>query len=160
MRSALVAVAALTALAGCAGGNGNSGAKLGAFPPECGLPSPQPDQQVERVPEGFLLDGEVEIITAQESGGGFIASFSVPYPVPEAFDRFKGAARDMGYDVVQEDFEGFEAEVYVKKGNELGVVQVRTSRCNEASLALINIVDQRRAPPPPTPTPRGSRPSG
>ncbi len=69
----------------------------------------------------------------------------------------KEAARAMGFEVVQEDFEGFEAEVYVKKGNKLGVVQVRTSRCNEASLALINIVDQRRAPPPPTPTPSLSR---
>ena len=157
MKRSLVALA-LVAFLSCSGdeGTGNGGNVSKRFPPECGLPSPQPSQDPERVPAGFLLDGEAEIITAQESGGGFIASFNVPYSVKEGFDRMKDAARAMGFEIVQEDFEGFEAEVYVKKGHRLGVIQVRTSRCNEASLALINIVDQRRAPPPPTPTPSRS----
>ena len=158
MKRGLIALALVATLAACSGDEPKDGGNVSErFPPECGLPTPQPNQDAGRVPAGFLLDGEAEIITAQESGGGFIASFNVPYSVEEGFDRMKEAASAMGFEVVQEDFEGFEAEVYVKKGNKLGVVQVRTSRCNEASLALINIVDQRRAPPPPTPTHSRSR---
>lgn len=51
--------------------------------------------------------------------------------VEELFEAFRPVLADEGFDVVNSDFEGFEAELYFAKGNSLaGIVALREAACD------------------------------
>jgi hypothetical protein len=51
--------------------------------------------------------------------------------VEELFDDVRPVLADNGFDVVNSDFEGFEAELYFAKGDDLaGIVALRESACD------------------------------
>lgn len=51
--------------------------------------------------------------------------------VEELFDAFRPVLAGEGFDVVNSDFEGFEAELYFAKGNSLaGIVSLREAVCD------------------------------
>ena len=126
----------LAALPGCSEG---ADPGTGAFPPRCGLPTPEPGVETAAVPEAFLLDG-VQAVKVHRTKERLSVALNNPRSVEASFDAFKKAVDRTGFESVGEDFEGFEAEIYIQKGAELGTIQIRTSRCSEASVAFINIV--------------------
>ena len=103
----------------------------------CGLPTPEPDRDESLVPKLFLPAGS-EISNAQAERGGFIAAINVPLGVTPAFDYYGDAVEDGGYEVIQTDNEGFEAELYLRKGKHLAAVQIRTSTCDDRSIVFVN----------------------
>jgi hypothetical protein len=136
-RTTILAVAVMV-LVGCTGGS-----EKRASPPglsgTCGLPSPDPDSRRDDslVPDYFLPEG-AEIAKAQAERGGFITAINVPLSVGGAFEHYRTAARDAGYEVIQTDNEGFEAEIYLRRGKKVAAIQVRTSTCDDRSIVFVN----------------------
>jgi hypothetical protein len=128
-------------VAGCGdGGSDDSGAGI---PTTCGLPTPKSGLDTSIMPEAFLLDG-AELANVARERGGFTAVVNVPYSVGEALDLLRGAVRRTNYEIIGEDNEGFEAELYLRRKRELGAVQIRRSICDRASIVFVNVVPIRR----------------
>ena len=124
-----------------------------AIPAQCGLPTPDAGVDASVVADVFLLGGDAEVTQTKKSKRGILAALNVPYSVSEAFSRYSDSVKEGGYEVVDDDFEGFEAELYLRKGDDLGAVQIRRSTCEEASIVFVNVVKQAAAVfPSPSPT--------
>jgi hypothetical protein len=124
-----------------------------AIPARCGLPTPDRRVDSSVVADVFLLGGDAEVTKTKKSKRGILAALNVPYSVSEAFSRYSESVKEGGYEVVDDDFEGFEAELYLRKGDDLGAVQIRRSTCEQASIVFVNVVEQAAAAfPSPSPT--------
>ena len=109
------------------------------MPAKCGLPTPGPNVRAELVPSGFMLDGAV-VFKAQKTKKRLTVAINNPHSVNESYLEYKKIVRQSDYTLVGEDNEGFEAELYLKKGSELGAIQIRVSRCPEATVVFLNFV--------------------
>ena len=123
-------------LAGCDGDRPRADT---AISKKCALPTPEPGVRAALVPPEFLLDG-MEVVKAEKTKDRLSLALNNPRTVGESFTVLKAAARDAGFKLVGEDNEGFEAEIYLKKGDRLGAIQIRGSRCPEATVVFFNIV--------------------
>lgn len=114
----------------------------GPFPSECGLPSPRAGAEKKRglIPEEFLLGGDATIRAIEKDGSRIVAQLNLPLSVNEAFDRYKKDTLPT-YEVISEDNEGFEAEIYLRarKDHTLAAVQIRKPRCEVATSAFVSI---------------------
>ncbi len=134
----IVAVIALGLVACDDGETSGNGARK-AIPTGCGLPSPVPGVESDGIPQAFIPDG-AEVARVQRRGTGIIASINVPYDVNEAFGIYKDAIGELGYELLGEDNEGFEAELYLRKQDRLTAVQIRSSTCDKASVVFVNMI--------------------
>ncbi len=142
-------IAALLLLASaCNEGSGSTAA-------DCGLPTPDPAGRGALIPQPFLLGGDAEVATAGRRKGGVTGVLNIQMSVQDAFPLYKRAIARAGFELVGEDNEGFEAELYMKRGKELGSLQIRTSVCDDASVVFVNVVKGNFAMPIVT-TPRPS----
>lgn len=118
----------------------------GAIPEDCGLPSPEPGTDAARVPPEFLLEGDAEVRRVHSEGKLLVVALNLPMPVAEAYERYKMALDRPEYEVITEDFEGFEFEIYLQQveDDRLVAVQVRRPLCEEASAGYVTI-DRGRA---------------
>lgn len=103
----------------------------------CGLPTPEPGRKESVVPEIFVPDG-AEISRAQRERGGFITAINVPLSVAGALAFYEDAVDKGGYEVIQSDNEGFEAELYLRRGKKLAAIQIRMSTCDDRSIVFVN----------------------
>ncbi|MDQ4126288.1 MAG: hypothetical protein M3134_11935, partial [Actinomycetota bacterium] len=94
----------------------------------------------ELLPEPFLLDGDAEVASAGRRRGGVTAVLSVALPVQDALPLYKKAISGAGFELVGEDNEGFEAELYMKRGERLGAIQIRRTLCDDVSIVFVNVV--------------------
>ena len=109
----------------------------------CGLPTPEPDRDESIVPRYFLPEG-AEISNATAERGGFLTAINVPLDVQGSFDFYRDAVKQAGYEMIQSDNEGFEAELYLRKGKRLAAIQIRQSKCSDRTIAFVNeIVPER-----------------
>ena len=128
---------ALVLLAGAACNRGGGGSDV---PADCGVPAPDPASRPELIPAPFLLDGDAEVASAGRRRGGVTAVLSVDLSVQDALPLYRKAIARAGFEVVGEDNEGFEAEVYLKRGKRLGAIQIRRTLCDDVSVVFVNIV--------------------
>ena len=131
---------AVTAACGKSGGGDTDSA-------DCGVPTPDPAARAELIPAPFLLDGDVAVASAGRRKGGVTAVLSIRMGVQDALPRYKKAVREVGFEVVGEDNEGFEAELYMKRGERLGALQIRRTLCDDVSIVFVNIVKGNFAMP-------------
>lgn len=106
---------------------------------ECGLPTPDEDANGGLIPAPFLQDGRAEVIQVEVEEGRVIAGLGLRLDVDRAFDLYKAAIPEASFELLQEDNEGFEAELYIKKGKELGSIQIRSSACPDAVIVYLNL---------------------
>ena len=130
----MAALLVLPALGAC-GGDDGGGAADG-----CGLPKPDPAAKVELIPQELLLHGDAEVASARRRKGGVTGVLNIRMSVQDAFPIYKRAIELAGFELVGEDNEGFEAELYLKRGKELGSLQIRTSVCEDAAVVFVNLV--------------------
>lgn len=123
-------------------GDGESDDTGGGIPTTCGLPTPKSGLDASIMPKAFLLDGG-QLADVTRSRGGFTAVVNIPYSVGKAFDLYHPAVKRAGFQLVGEDNEGFEAELYLRNRRELGAVQIRRSICDKASIVFVNVVGAR-----------------
>ena len=86
----------------------------------------------------YLMPEGAEISNVQAERGGFIAAINVRLGVTEALTFYEEAVKSNGYEVIQSDNEGFEAELYLRKKNRLAAIQIRTSTCEDRSIVFVN----------------------
>ncbi len=103
----------------------------------CGVPRPQSEPDVSLVPRELILGGEVQRVSSTR--GFNIAIVALDGSVEEVFESYKRVAPKVGLEVVDEDFEGFEAELYVRRANALGLIQIRQTGCEGTLLAYLNL---------------------
>lgn len=105
---------------------------------DCGLPRPDLSLKEAALPDVARLRG-VEI-TALDTSRGFVsADLNVPLSVEELLNSLLSRTRSAGYDVLYEDFEGFEAELYVSSEGRPGTVRMVTSECADFSRLMIHL---------------------
>ncbi|HEX2294280.1 MAG TPA: hypothetical protein VHN37_03115 [Actinomycetota bacterium] len=133
-----VVAASLALLAGlaCAGGDGDGS----AAPADCGVPTPDPRADPALLPQPFLLDGDAEVASAGRRRGGVTAVLSTPLSVQDAVPVYRKAIGRAGFEIVGEDNEGFEAELYFKQGERLGAIQLRRTLCDDVIVVFVNVV--------------------
>ena len=107
----------------------------------CGLRKVGKNVDEELVSEEFLLEG-VELARTQEIRGRFIATINAPYSVNAAYRRYQDQVEDAGWDIVTQETEGFEAEIYLSDSERLAAVQIRTSTCKEKVVVYVSIVER------------------
>ncbi len=137
MRSRAALLLVFLALAGCESEEPKAGG-----PPDyeaCGLPGIHPKADPDKVPEPYLLEGKAQVSRTEVEQGRLIASLSVPFSVNDAFPLFKEAISQTTFEVLQEDNEGFEAEIYLRDGKQLGSLQIRSSTCANVTIAYLNL---------------------
>lgn len=103
----------------------------------CGLPTPEPERDESLVPELLMPEG-AEVSNAQAERGGFIAAINVKLSVQDALAFYKAAIKKAGYEVINIDNEGFEAEMYLRRNKKLAAIQIRTSTCDDRAIVFIN----------------------
>ncbi len=134
----MLAVAVAVAVAGACGSDEPTVQAAPDFA-ACGFPTPDPAADPGEVPTPLLLGGEATVAQTEVKDGRLIAALHVPHSVNEAFGLYKSALADAELDVLQEDNEGFEAELYLKTGKELGSLQIRSSKCDDAVIVYLNL---------------------
>jgi hypothetical protein len=132
----LVVMGLLLALTACE----EKGASAEPFPEACRLPSPPADLDDGEVQGLFVLE-EAVVRNVVEEKDLLIVAMNVPFGVQETFDGYKEAIEDAPYDLIGEDFEGFEGELYLRErtSGELVSIQIRRPNCNEASSVTVNL---------------------
>ena len=111
----------------------------------CGLPKVSKNVDPERVPEEFLLEGG-EIARTKDFRGRFIATINAPYQVTEAFKIYREQVADAGWRTIQEENEGFEAELYFATKEQLAAVQIRTSTCDRKIVVFVSTLPRDDIP--------------
>ena len=130
----LLLAAALSACSQGAGGTPEAG------PTNCGLLNVKPSVDPEQIPASLRLGETVEVATTEIKQGRLLAAMNVRMTVDESFAAYKKAVRETGLEILQEDNEGFEAELYVGDGKDLGSVVIRRSLCENAVVVYLNLV--------------------
>lgn len=107
----------------------------------CGLRKVARDVDESRVSKEFLLEG-VEIAKTADLKGRFIATINAPYSVNEAYRTYLRQVKEAGWDIVTNETEGFEAEIYLTDPKRLAAVSVRTSTCEEKVVVYVSILNR------------------
>ena len=113
----------------------NTGGNADAVPKACGLPTPELGVNASLVPTEFMLEG-MEVVKAVKTKDRLSFALNNPRSVNESFDLLRPASKRAGYKIVGLDNEGFEAEIYLKQGDRLGAIQIRGSRCPDATVVF------------------------
>ena len=121
-----------TLLVACTGGTTEG--TSGEVPEGCGLPSPEPSLDLDLVPPGFTLEGDATVWRARRSRQGTNIGLNAPLTVNRALETYRGLVVGLGYKILSEDYEGFEAELYLQGAEDLGVVRIRSSACRDATV--------------------------
>jgi hypothetical protein len=131
----------LFALVAC---GSDGAAEEGTIPEECGLPSPGPNLDASAVPEQYLLDGRAIVRKVTERNDLFVVALNVPLTVNAAYGAYLDALPPPRYKVITKENEGFEAEIYLRDGEQenLMAVQIRQPQCVEA--VSVYITEDRR----------------
>jgi hypothetical protein len=137
LRRFLIAALAVFSLAACGGEKGDGGPRVLAG--TCGFPKKTIEVDTSALPDDFVFDG-VEIANFEDKKKRLTAALNVPYGVQDALPRYRDASKKAGFEVIQEDNEGFEAELYLRKGPDLAQVQIRGSQCRDAVRVYVSIV--------------------
>jgi hypothetical protein len=132
--ASLALVATLTA---CSGGGGPEGPR--ALAGTCGFPKRTIQVDTSPLPESFIFEG-VEVANFENKKKRLSAALNVPFGVQDALPLYREASREAGFELIQEDNEGFEAELYLRKGPDAAAVQIRGSQCRDAVRVYVTIV--------------------
>lgn len=116
----VAACASLVALASCDSGEG-------ALAQECGRPEPAADLSM--MPRGLELDELGTVVKAGEKHGFVSARAVATEGVEKLYPPLTKLLREGGFEIVGEDNEGFEAEIYFTRGEDTGSILLRRGNC-------------------------------
>lgn len=123
-----LACAALVLLASC-----DSGKETLAQ--ECERPEPASD--LSALPEGLELDEFGTVVKAAD-GRGFVSARAIAADgVGDLYSPITKLLRSGGFEIVGEDNEGFEAEIYFTRGVDTGSILLRQGSCGGATSIIL-----------------------
>jgi len=91
------------------------------------------------VPRSFYPQG-TNASRIIRSATGFTVALTVDGTVEEAQNLYRGAVPGDGFEILSEDFEGFEAEIFLSREKEIATVRIVSTACPATSLAYIQLV--------------------
>lgn len=101
------------------------------------MPKAQAKPDLSKVPPELILGGEVRnVLPAGDLDTTLIAHEGT---VKGLQDAYREAVARAGFEVVQEDYEGFEAELYLRSRDDLGLIQLRETGCEGVVLAYLRL---------------------
>ena len=105
----------------------------------CGLPEVRPDADQGAVPAELRPQGS-QVSSSRRTGSAVTATVLLPLAMDAAYQALLAAAPKAGYEVAFSEFEGFDAEVYLRNEAGLAKFRLRPSKCPDASQALFQRV--------------------
>lgn len=129
-RIALLAAVLTALLPACSGGTETPE----LFPAACRLPSPVAEVDVSKIPGGLLVDERSQVRSIERIDGLLVVAMNVPMSVTQAYEAYLDVLREPPYDLIGNENEGFEMEIYARDRNtgDLVAVQARNPGCAEA----------------------------
>ena len=121
-----IAVLVLSALAACSGGDGGTGA---TDPEVCSTDNPVDESDLERLPKGLPLDEWGAVLKVQNREGYVGAEVISETSIVELYPEISRAVRAGGYETISGENEGFEAELFFQKGQNIGSFLLRKGPC-------------------------------
>ena len=88
------------------------------------------------VPESLLLDGDAEIIDVRRTSRVIVARAHVALSVEDTLARYRAVAEAEAADVLFEDYEGFEAELFLRRGGRLTQIRIRARADGTSEVSL------------------------
>ena len=110
---------------------------------DCGLPRPDQGALDAHVPAAFLPVNDTEVVEARPREDRLIVTLDVPASVEDSFHTYRRSVQKAEFEILLKDFEGFEAELYLKREKYLAVVEIRASDCDDAAVVRLNLPDER-----------------
>ena len=124
-RTALVCVcASLLALVACSSDDGGLAQ---------GCESPEAVADLSALPEGIALDEYGTVIRARTRNGFVGAQAVADEKVGQLYTPLLNLLKDGGYEIVGEDNEGFEAEIFFTRNRNTGSLILRQGDCADAT---------------------------
>lgn len=105
---------------------------------DCGLQRPNRGLQGAELPAFARFRG-AEIVSLDASRGFVSALLNAPMSVIDVMDAMRNPMAKAGYTIMHEDFEGFEAELFIKAKEEFGVIRILASRCRHFSTVSFQV---------------------
>jgi hypothetical protein len=107
---------------------------------DCGIPSSTSTPRV-TLPAPWTLDGRADVLHADEDEDGWTTAVVRldGYTVKQGYEAYQASATKAGFDLAEEDFEGFEAELYLSRGEEIGFVKLRQTECPDVTLVQLKL---------------------
>ena len=122
---------------GCAGDDPGGKASTSDV---CRLPEPKDQIDISLVPRAFIPPSDHEFTQTEKRRGRLVVVLTLEGTIQSALEEYRSLVEGSGFDVLQEDNEGFEAELYLQRGRgDLAVVQIRATGCEGKTLILLNI---------------------
>jgi hypothetical protein len=104
----------------------------------CEMPRPKRGVREAKLPDIVRFRGG-ETLAVERQRGFISADVNVAMSVRDTFDALKRRVRGSDLRILQLDFEGFEAELYITLGNRAGVLQITRSQCSGTSRLLVQL---------------------
>lgn len=104
----------------------------------CGEPKVEETVRAELVPEELTLGGRVA--STGRVKRAVSAVVILDHSVKSGYEAYLQQVGGASYEVIGSDFEGFEAEVYLKKGEGVSLVQLRRTNCDAVTLAYLRLL--------------------
>lgn len=126
IRAQVASSVAALLLVGCGGGEGS----VSTGPTPCPLPPPGGNEQL--LPKGLELTEYGVLAEAGVSRGFVTARVVSDIQIVELYPPIARALVDNGFKILSGDNEGFEAEIFFKRGrNETGNIYMREGPCTD-----------------------------
>lgn len=110
--------------------------------PGCATPASS-EGHAERVPDVFTFDGEAEVIGVTEDQQGYSAKLQVPMSLEAAYDRYHDDLPGAGYDILGDEFDGSDAEVYFDTSKGQGFIQLRQIDCEGVISSYVKVMGEK-----------------
>jgi hypothetical protein len=140
-RSAALIALVLVTLVGVAlsqGGDDGTETATSVTGEGCGLRPRDPALDPAELPDFARFEG-VEIVALDDSRGSLTGAVNVPLSVAGLLAEMRERIDTGGYEVIHEDDEGFEAEIFIRGANDAGIVRIARSLCRDFSSMVFQL---------------------
>ena len=139
----LVGVVAVFVLAAsCTGGDSVESEPAKPLPinPTCGPTIGEKEVDASLVPDAFLIGESPKVTRVIESQQGYSAAILIQVALDPALEEYRSIVKETGYEILNEDYEGFEAEIYMREGADYVTLQLRETACENETVAYLRVI--------------------
>ncbi len=91
----------------------------------------------------FTFEGEAEVIGITEDQQGYSVKLHVPMSLEDAYDRYHDDLPGGGYDILGDEFDGADAEVYFQTAKGQGFIQLRQIECPGRIFGYVKLIGEK-----------------
>jgi hypothetical protein len=126
-------------------GEAERGSKLlpppgAATAPACGPTIGETEADASLVPDIFLIGETPKVTRVIESQQGYSAAILLQIALDPALEEYRSIVKQAGYEILNEDYEGFEAEIYMREGADYVTLQLRETACEDETVAYLRVI--------------------